>query len=735
MTPGRKTLRPYQNRVVGNVFNAWDEGLTRPAIAIATGGGKSVVFGEVATIHLDAYPKPGPVVLLVHRRELVNQAAMHFRNANPHLNVEVVMGSPGKEGTTRRAVHLKRWAEADILCTTVQTLSSANTMRSFPDPSLVIVDEAHRSPAGQYIKVLKALGCFSGTKTLGVTATPFREDFREFSDVWQQVVSAIDIGWLISHNHDADGNEIDVAPGEGYLIPPELHHLIVDGLDLTTVPMSRLGGTVDFREGALAAAMEEAGAFEMVAKTITNQFSERKGIIFAPTVESSKYLAETLTLFGLPCNHVDGTTPTAMRDKLVNEMRSGKVRWMSNVNVFTEGFDLPDIDMVVLAKPTKSRIFFRQAVGRALRPSPGKTNAIVLDVAGASDGQTLAGIEALTDNDLVTRVEGESLTDLLSRTEREKRGRYDRIRAHGDRAKELAERATRASDQVRITAEALSESLPGVLDFVEHMTPAAEKVLVRTTAVSERVATVSPASTMTELDETERFCATETSAASKELSGVDAVKATMRAAIATLKEEPDSVVAQALVTGEVYTVRGNLFGLGAEADKPGAPGEVGEMKTKTRDRNPKPVAEERYGWALRTTDGHLYAPIHAGGKDATAFAVAVKLGEDRYLPVVWDVVSGNTDTISAVTTMDDGYYTIVDHASTETEAMSFLSPQAAWRKKPATKGSKSWGFARRLHPELEIPENATAGYLGDLITVGLYNSKINALGRYVVENH
>jgi superfamily II DNA or RNA helicase len=729
------TLRPYQIDCHDKVFNAWDAGLDRVAISAATGAGKSVILAAIARSFIRLYG--GPVVLLAHRRELIKQAAKHFQKAGPDLKVETVLGNPGPMNSTKRARTVHEWKCADVLVSTVQTLASASTMKVFPNPSLIIVDEAHRSPANQYKKVLTALGAFSGTKTLGVTATPFREDHREFSDIFQAVVANIDIGWLITHCDDGNGGVIECDPGNGYLIPPTLRHLLVDGLDLSVVPTSRMNGTVDFREAELAAAMEASGAFDMVIDVIAKEFPDRKGAIFAPTVESSKYLAERMTERGLPCHHIDGTMDTKPRERILGDFGSNTVRWLSNVNIITEGFDVPDIDMVVLAKPTRSRIFFRQSVGRALRPAPGKYDAIVLDVAGASDGMSLAGLEALTDTEVLTAGDGETLTDLLERTDRERRGRYNRIQSHASKAQDIQNRAERTLEQVKLTAEGAKDKLPGLFAFVDTVTPRHHTVLDHTTAAIDRFIETKPTMTLKELADAEDFIAEKAGLASKALSEVDSVKSVMRHALMQLKEDPVSEVSQAIITGEIKTVKGNLFGEEEERYKPGMPGDVQGLKLRKTSKERKPVHDGRYGWAMKSSNGHLFVPVHGinqeTGKqerDPVKLVVAVRTG-DVYTPVIWDATTQKVDEIATQMSLDDAYQLIVERALEDTVAENLINPNAAWRKKPSS--DKATAFATRIAPHTEIPDNATAGFTGDVVLFAKHNRIVNALGTWVAE--
>lgn len=172
-------LRPYQQRVIEDIFAAWDAGLDRVAISVSTGGGKSLIFAEVTKRHLAHRRDAGPVVLLAHRKELIHQAAAHFSRWIPNARVETVIGSPGKLGSPKRYAKTYTWRAADVLATSPQTLATPSTMRDFPAPSLVITDEAHHYASESFRRVLVSLGCFSGgSRLLGVTATPFREDHR-----------------------------------------------------------------------------------------------------------------------------------------------------------------------------------------------------------------------------------------------------------------------------------------------------------------------------------------------------------------------------------------------------------------------------------------------------------------------------------------------------------------------------------------------------------------------------
>jgi superfamily II DNA or RNA helicase len=664
---------------------------------------------------------------------LIKQAAKHFKKAGPDLKVETVLGNPGPRNSTKRAITVHNWKRADVLVSTVQTLASASTMGVFPDPDVVIVDEAHRSMAPQYKKVLNALGLWSGTKGLGVTATPFREDHRQFEDVWQAVVANIDIAWLMSHCDDGNGGVRECDPGEGYLMVPTLQHLTVDGLDLSQVPTSRLNGSVDFRDKELAEVLEESGAFDMITQVIATELGNRKGVIFAPTVESSKFLADTLTRAGIGCHHIDGTMNSKTRDGLLADFGSGKVRWISNVNIVTEGFDVPDIDAVVLARPTQSRIFFRQAVGRALRPSPGKTDALILDIAGASDGMSLAGVESLTDVDTAIANAGESILELVKRSDRERQGRYDRVKSLATRAQEIQNRSERATEQMKLTAEGLADKLPGLTSFVERVPERHDKVLDFCTAAIDKFLAVSPESTLKDLSEAEEFCAEKARFAQDALGEVEDIRTGMRIALQALKDAPSGDVARAMATGHIGLVRGNLFGEEADRYLPPAPGDVQKLKTRS-GKQPKTLSYMRQGWAQATFEGHLFCPLHEEAKDPSALIVAVRLGVDKFIPVKWHTVTQETEVLGNQMGEGDAYEAIVEYAADNTMAPTLLNPNSQWRRKPPSDGLGRYASSILQRKGEEVPDNATAGFCADVVNHNKYFRTVDALGKWVREN-
>jgi superfamily II DNA or RNA helicase len=722
----RPIPRAYQVRVLDAIFRTWDAGVDRVLASLATGAGKSVIFAEAGRQHLSTRRGDGPVVVLAHRRELIRQAAKHFRKAGPDLRVVEVIGNPGPKRSTRRAKTLMDWRRADVLVTSVQTLASATTRMVFPDPSLVIVDEAHHYASESYKRVLTALGCFSGTRTLAVTATPFREDHRDLSEIFPVTAASVDIAWLIRHCDDGHGGERKCAPGEGYLVPPVLRHLLVDGLDLSQVPTSRRSGAVDFREAELAEAMAAAGAFDMIAEAVRTDpaLRGRKGAIFAPTVASSRYLAQTLTAAGVPCHHLDGETPTEQREDIMADFAAGRVMWLSNVNIIGEGVDIPSIDAVVLARPSQSRIFIRQAIGRALRPDElaGKRDAVVFDCVGATDGHSLNPVDALTDADVLPRQGDESLTALLDRSDRARRGLVDRIAAMVADARGIQDRGEHSFEQLRITAEHMQSQLPGLVTIAARAVPELHALLDATTRVVDVGLVVGPRFSLDGLAEILELSAWLVDDARRHLSAIEALKVAARGALVAVREEPAGEVARAMVTGHLGTVSGSLFGQEDERYTPSAPKSVGGLQTGRGERKARPVHPARQGWVLRTDEGHLYAPVHNTGRTVIALSIAVALPDGRWLPVVWRTSTGQIDelTTSPLTDEGDAYRRIVELAADASGNVNLIDPSAAWRRKSCPAGHPMRRTARNADPSMELPDEAQAGYVSDVITHGIW---------------
>ena len=362
-------LRDYQRDAVDAIHAAHRRGMVRPAEVLFTGAGKTVIFSHLSLEWLQAN-QGRRVLILVHTQELLDQALAKLRSVAPGLRIGAVQASRNE-------------TLAQVIVATVQTLRSANRRAMLRNVGLVIVDECHHAVAITYRTVLNHFGCFGGENqsggapalAAGYTATMMRGDALALGDVWQDVVYTRTI---------ADG----IA--DGFLVRPRGLHVQVDDLDLSRVRVS----AGDYQQGDLGRAIEESLAPEAIAKAVVEHASERKMILFAPTVSSAGTIAEALMGAGVPTGLVHGGLGAQERRRVLDAYRGRETTILASVMVPTEGFDDPETDGIVLARPTKSQGLYIQMAGRALRPHPGKLDALILDVVGATKLHGLvSGIE------------------------------------------------------------------------------------------------------------------------------------------------------------------------------------------------------------------------------------------------------------------------------------------------------------------------------------------------------
>lgn len=382
-------LREYQETAIKEVFASWESGLHRVALVLPTGAGKTVIFS--ALIHRFLRENPGErVLILAHRDELLSQAADKLCTWAPDLRIGIVKAA-------------RNQVSADVIVASQQTLARDSRLQRIPRVGLVVVDECHRIMGASYLKVVDGLGCrmAGGPRTLGVTATFTREDKHRLTTFFEAVPFALDILDLITHDPP-------------YLVAPKFQRVLVEGLDLSGVKVSRIDGTKDFAAGELSEALERAGAPGVVAAAYRQHALDRSGLVFCPTVESAHHVADALVQIGITAEPLSGNTPTAQRRDILERFQSGQLQVVTNCNVLGEGFDAPRTSCVVIARPTMSKILFRQMVGRGLRLYPGKEDALILDVVGATGRNDLRTLNDVTDVPVQVH-EGERLDEAVAR--------------------------------------------------------------------------------------------------------------------------------------------------------------------------------------------------------------------------------------------------------------------------------------------------------------------------------
>ena len=355
-----RELRPYQVEAVEAVKAAWPSGTDRPAVVLPTGTGKSTVIGGLAAW---ARSQGQRVILLAHRGELLHQMAGAVQAVDPAGERVGIL-----QAGTREYDH-------DVVAASLQTVATGGHYDALGTRHVVLVDEAHHAPAETYRAAMEALGCFgSTTLTAGFTATMSRAD-GGLGDVWDDVVYEKDLRWAID---------------SGFLVRPRGLTVVLPGLDLSKV--KTVAG--DFQNNQLEEAM--ASSVDTTVAAIRHHAGDRAGIIFAAGVDHAEALADALQEKGMDAAAVTGAMGRDAREAIYADFHDGRIQFLVTVQVLTEGADFPRCDAAIMARPTQSQTLYTQMVGRALRPYPGKTDALVLDLTGITRTMSLA---TLTDLD------------------------------------------------------------------------------------------------------------------------------------------------------------------------------------------------------------------------------------------------------------------------------------------------------------------------------------------------
>lgn len=333
------SLRDYQIEAVNGARKAVSQ-KKNPVVVIPTGGGKTHVGVSICRGAID---RGNRVLWIAHRKELIDQAI-------ERLDLFGLESGPIMAG-------LKEKREASVQVASIQTL----VRRSAPEAQVVIVDEAHHARAETYGKILDL---YPGVPVVGLTATPVRLDGKGLgrpTGIFDEIVSPISARALIER---------------GFLMAPRYFAPSQPSFS----GVRKVGG--EFDQGQTAAIMAKPQIVGDVVRTILERHDGRLGVIFAASISNSKVLVERLREAGLEAAHLDGTTAKKERETILADLRRGAIQVVSNVGVLTEGWDLPHLGFVSLARPTASWALHNQMIGRVLRAADGKTTPEVFDHAG-----------------------------------------------------------------------------------------------------------------------------------------------------------------------------------------------------------------------------------------------------------------------------------------------------------------------------------------------------------------
>lgn len=325
-------LRDYQRELVDLAVGAIDEH-QRVCLYGPTGMGKTEVGMELVRHYLAAAARP---MWITNRIDLIEQTSKRF--AKSGIDHGVIQGY--HERTNYR--------KAAQICS-IQTLARR---RKLPEADVIIIDEAHGATAPTYRSFIDAR---PETPVFGLTATPFS---KGLGLVFKRLVYTATIPQLTQ---------------AGWLVPAR--YFAPDRPNLKGVKI--VAG--DYHEKQLG---ERVNTNELVGNIVTEWHKRAAGlktVVFATNIDHSKHIVQQFVAAGVRAEHIDAYTDPYERQQIIERLRSGETTLISNVSVLAEGFDCPDMECMILARPTRSIIRYLQMVGRVLRPAPGKEAALVLD--------------------------------------------------------------------------------------------------------------------------------------------------------------------------------------------------------------------------------------------------------------------------------------------------------------------------------------------------------------------
>jgi DNA repair protein RadD len=355
-------LRDYQRASLDALAVAWGRGEVDAAapghlIVLPTGAGKSLVIAALARETLDENPL-ARVVIVTHSRELVAQNFSELTRAWPEAPAGIFSAGLGR-----------REAGAQVLVCGIQSV--ADRLDAVGPRDLVIVDEAHLIPRaaetryGRFLAGLRARR--PGMRVAGFTATPYRLDSGRLDEGPHRLFSGI--------AYEADTFTLI---RQGFLAP------LVSKATLTQLDVSGVGRRAgDYIPGELEAAVNrDAITRAAVAELAEFGRQRRAWLAFCAGLAHAEAVRDAVRAEGYSCETVSGETPRRERDRIVAAFRAGTIRCLTSVGVLGTGFNVPEVDLVALLRPTRSTGLYVQQVGRALRCAPGKRDALILDYAG-----------------------------------------------------------------------------------------------------------------------------------------------------------------------------------------------------------------------------------------------------------------------------------------------------------------------------------------------------------------
>ena len=310
-----------------------------------TGTGKTYLLTAV----IDSFVSNNPmekVWIVAHRRELVSQI-----------------------DETVRKFHSYSASNASFLLSSVKAMSIQWLMRHYDEieeePGLIVIDEAHHALAKTYKEMWER---FPKAKFLGLTATPCRLNGKGFTDLFDVLVQSWDVPEFIS---------------KGRLATYDFVSIKSDGVTQRLIDsLQKRGADGDYQNKEMDMLLNKKPSIERLYRSLEEFGKDRKGIVYAINISHAQKITKLYQEHGVKAIAIDSKTPATERQQDIEAFKKGDIQVLVNVDIFSEGFDCPDVEFVQLARPTLSLAKYLQMVGRGLRVAKGKKNCVIIDNVG-----------------------------------------------------------------------------------------------------------------------------------------------------------------------------------------------------------------------------------------------------------------------------------------------------------------------------------------------------------------
>jgi DNA repair protein RadD len=345
-------LRDYQKEAVTAAKKYFEGSYNKSVIMVLpTGSGKSLVIAELAKI-IDA-----PLIVFQPTKEILEQ------NYSKMMDYGIM-------GVTIYSASMKKKEIGNITLATIGSVF--RNASDFKDFKYVIVDECHlvNAKGGMYESFLK----YVGEKTIGLTATPYRLNYDGFGGSKLKFLTRTNPRVFSKVIHVTQTGELFF---KGFLSKTE--YFSINGFKRSEIKLNSTGA--DYLETSEREYYHKSNFSDKIIKVVKRllEIGKTRILVFTKFVEEAQTLAENI---GECAAMVNGEMKAKKRDDIIKRFRQGDIKVVTNVGVLTVGFDYPELEVVVLSRPTRSLTLYYQMIGRCVRPHPSKEKAMIIDLCG-----------------------------------------------------------------------------------------------------------------------------------------------------------------------------------------------------------------------------------------------------------------------------------------------------------------------------------------------------------------